>query len=208
LLLSITGIDEALKLSTKYAMKKLIRLMTLAVAAAALGLGGSNLFAQDAPAAPPPGGGPGPGGPGGPGGNFDPAQMRQQIADRMSAFLRDKLAVTNDDEWAVIQPKVSKVTQIRMQVAFAGMGGFRGMMGGNRGGGNRFGGMMQSNPEQDALQQALDSNAPKDQVKAALENLRAARKRQKDDLAKAQDELREMLTLRQEATLVSLGILD
>jgi hypothetical protein len=68
--------------------------------------------------------------------------------------------------------------------------------------------MMQSTPEADALQTALDSNAPKDQVKTALENLRAARQRQKDELAKAQNELREMLTLRQEATLVSLGILD
>jgi hypothetical protein len=197
-------------------MKKLIGLLTLAVAAAAVGLGGLNLFAQDAPPGPPPGqggAGPGGGGPGGPGGgNFDPAQMRQQMAERMSQFIREKLVVTNDDEWAVIQPKLTKVTEIRMQVAFAGMGGFRGMMGGNRGGGggggNRFGGMMQSTPEADALQTALDSNAPKDQVKTALENLRAVRQRQKDELAKAQNELREMLTLRQEATLVSLGILD
>jgi hypothetical protein len=193
-------------------MKKLIGLLTLAVAAAALGLGGLNLFGQGTPPGAPPGqggAGPGPGGPGG--GNFDPAQMRQQMAERMSQFIREKLVVTNDDEWAVIQPKLTKVTEVRMQVAFAGMGGFRGMMGGNRGGGgggNRFGGMMQSTPEADALQTALDSNAPKDQVKTALENLRAARQRQKDELAKAQNELREMLTLRQEATLVSLGILD
>jgi len=86
------------------------------------------------------------------------------------------------------------------------------MMGRNRqgGGGPPRGGFFgsQPSPEDDALQQALDNNAPKDQIKTALENVRAARKRKADELAKAQDDLRQVLTLRQEAALVSVGMLD
>jgi Spy/CpxP family protein refolding chaperone len=193
-------------------MKKITQLLTVALVAATLGLTAVNLFAQDTTTPPPAPGGGGPGQGGGPGGgrNFDPAQFQQQMQQRMNQFIREKLAITNDDEWGVIEVRLSKVTQGRMEVAFAGMSGFRGMMGNRNGGGGggRFAGMGQTSPEQDALQHALDSNAPKEEVKSALENLRAVRQRKKDELAKAQDQLKEVLTLRQEALLVSLGMLD
>jgi hypothetical protein len=205
-------------------MKTNFRTLAFGVILAAFGVGCLNLMAQDnGGTTPPPAttapvqgiGGGGPGGPGGPGGrNFDPAQFQQQMQQRMSEFLRGKLSVTNDDEWNVIEPLLTKVVQKRMEVSFAGMGGMRAMMGGNRGGGNRQGGgprmfgMGQPSPEEDALSNALDNNAPKEEVKTALENLRAARKRKADELAKAQDDLKQVLTLRQEASLVSLGMLD
>jgi hypothetical protein len=178
-------------------MKKLNPLLTLAGVALALGLGSVNLAAQQPPR----------------GGNFDPQQFQQRIMD----FFRDQLAVTNDDEWNVIQPRLSKVVQSRMETLLSGMGMAFGRMGGrgSGGGGNAAGaarrgfpGLGQPGPEAEALQKAIDNNAPTDQIKAALAKYREAQKRKEADLAKAQEELRKLLSLRQEATLVSIGILD
>ena len=47
-----------------------------------------------------------------------------------------------------------------------------------------------------------------DQVKAALEKLRAARKTKEDALAKSQDELKKVLSVKQEAVAVTRGLLN
>jgi len=179
-------------------MNKLNQSWVLVVAGIALGLSGHQLAAQG-----PPGGG-----------NFDPQQFQQQMQQRMMEFFRDRLAVTNDDEWSVIESRLSKVVQARMQTLMGGMGGFRGMMGGNRAGDNAgparrsFPGFGQPSAEAEALQKAIESNAPTDQMKAALANYRAARKQKEAELAAAQEQLRQVLSLRQEAVLVSMGMLD
>jgi Spy/CpxP family protein refolding chaperone len=46
------------------------------------------------------------------------------------------------------------------------------------------------------------------EIKAALQALRDARAKAKAELEKAQKELKEILTLRQEAQLVQMGVLD
>lgn len=51
-----------------------------------------------------------------------------------------------------------------------------------------------------------DANA--DQIKAKLEALRAAKAKVKDELTTAQKDLRELVTVRQEAVLVEMGVLD
>ena len=58
------------------------------------------------------------------------------------------------------------------------------------------------------MQQALDNNGTLDQVKAALAKFREAKKQKQAELAKAQDSLKEVLTIRQEAALVAAGYLD
>jgi len=80
------------------------------------------------------------------------------------------------------------------------------MGGGMRGGANPFGG--QPDPSADALQKALDGNAPGAAVKPALAKFRESRKQKQAELAKAQDALKELLSLRQEATLVMAGYLE
>ncbi|MFO1489186.1 MAG: hypothetical protein U1F65_11985, partial [Verrucomicrobiota bacterium] len=65
----------------------------------------------------------GPGGPGGPGGNMDPAQWQQRMMDGV----RERLAFTNDTDWAAVEPLVQKVMDARREVGFPGG---RGMMGG------------------------------------------------------------------------------
>jgi hypothetical protein len=62
---------------------------------------------------------------------------------------------------------------------------------------------------QQALQTTLDNTAATpDAIKKQLTQLRAAREKAKQELAKAQKDLRQVLTLRREAILVLMGILD
>jgi septal ring factor EnvC (AmiA/AmiB activator) len=59
------------------------------------------------------------------------------------------------------------------------------------------------------LQATLDDkSSTADQITAKLAALRDAREKSKADLAQAQKELRELLTQRQEATLVMMGMLE
>jgi hypothetical protein len=53
-----------------------------------------------------------------------------------------------------------------------------------------------------------NEGAPADQIKAGLTALRAAKERARQELATAQQNLRQILTLRQEALLVLNGLLD
>jgi len=53
----------------------------------------------------------------------------------------------------------------------------------------------------------IGSKAPASEVKAKLADLRAARQKKEADLEKAQKELREILSTRQEAVAVMLGLL-
>lgn len=150
---------------------------------------------------------------GGPGGRrFDPAQFQQRMMERY----KEVLEVNNDDEWKVLEPKIQKVTEARMQ-AMSGMG--RGMFGGRRGGppggdnsndqGQRprgpFG--QPPSPEAETLQKAIDAKAPKAEIKAALAKYVESRKAKQADLEKAQEDLRKVLTARQEAIATLNGLL-
>jgi len=179
--------------------------------AAALCLGAGTLLAQDTGSTN--GGGQsrrgnGGGGNGGGGGNFDPAAFQQRMMDT----IRERLAFTNDTDWAAVQPLIQKEFDARRDVGFGGRGfGGMGRRGGNnnnnaQGGRGGFGG--QSSPEADALQKTLDDNAPTAQVKAALDKYRASRTAKEAKLAQAQEDLRKVLTSRQEAQAVLLGLLN
>ncbi|MBI3877025.1 MAG: hypothetical protein HY300_13900 [Verrucomicrobia bacterium] len=65
----------------------------------------------------------------------------------------------------------------------------------------------ESNPEAEALQKAIQANAPAEEIKAKLTALRDARKASEAKLEKAQDELRTVLSARQEAIAVTMGVL-
>jgi hypothetical protein len=59
------------------------------------------------------------------------------------------------------------------------------------------------------LRQMLpNKDAPADQIKAKLTALRAAQEQSRQELTKARQNLRQLLTLRQEAALVLNGLLD
>jgi hypothetical protein len=141
-------------------------------------------------------------------GNFDPAEFQQRMMDNV----KDRLAFTNDTEWAAVQPLVQKVFDTRRDVGFAGMNMLRAGRGGNGGGGDdqrqRRNAFNQPTPEADSLQKALDDKAPAAQVKAALEKYRSVHKDKQAKLEAAQEDLRKVLTSRQEAQAVLLGLLN
>jgi hypothetical protein len=149
--------------------------------------------------------------------NFDPAQMRERMLERY----QKQLEITDDSEWKAIKERVEKVMTLQMQSRMGGMGmmGMRrnGGPGGPGGGpdsasatsgtraqGSRGG---EANAELEALQKALDAKAAKEEVKDKLEKVRAARKVKEAELEKAQEDLKQLLTSRQEAQAVLLGLL-
>ena len=138
----------------------------------------------------------------------DPAQRAQLQVNA----LRDSLVVTNDAEWNVIAARLLKVVQLKSDSSMAElskmMAPMMAMMGGGMGGGmaNLLG--IQPDRSADALQQALDNNGTTAQVKAALAKFRLAKQQRQAELTKAQDSLKEVLTVRQEATLALAGYLE
>lgn len=139
------------------------------------------------------------GGRGGRRGGFDPAQMRQRMMNR----IKEQLGAS-DQEWQVLEPRIEKVQTLRREAE-----GGRMFM--RRRGGNED----EQQPQSDlakatqALQQTLENeNATAEQIKAKLTALREAREKAKQQYEKASAELRELLTQRQEAQLVLMGILD
>jgi hypothetical protein len=214
-------------------MKKINSWFTLSVLAVAFALSGHKAAAQPDMGGP---GGPGGGGymNGGGGGGYnmgggggglraligDPSQRAEMQVDS----LRDSLAVTNDAEWDVISPRLLKVVQLKsdnsmaevsrmMAPLTAWMGAGAGGMGGNMRGMGGVGGIMgmlgiQSDPSADALQQALDAQGSVAQVKAALAKFRAVKQQRQAELTKAQDALKAVLSVRQEAALALAGYLE
>src|SRR5450755_173446 len=117
----------------------------------------------------------GDGGFGGGGGTFDPAQMQRGRVDNA----REDLGFTNDTDWSAVEPLVKKVVDAQTQMIGDRMRGFgRNRGGGNGGGGpggggggGGRGGFGTPSPEAEALQKAVDDNAPSAQIKAALAKL-------------------------------------
>lgn len=184
-------------------MKTLTRLVTLTSFALLLGLAAHPASAQDRQ---------------GGRGNFDPEQFRQRMMERY----REQMDVKSDDEWKVLETRIEKVMEARR--AAGGMGGPGGFGFGGRGGGQRRGGDnadagagggapprprggAEQSPEVEALQKAMEAKAPNDEIKAKLGKVREARKAKEAKLAEAQEELRKVLSVRQEASAVMAGLL-
>ncbi len=125
--------------------------------------------------------------------------------------IKEQLAFTNDTDWDAVKPLVQKVMDSRREV---GTGGGMGRMfgGGRNGGGNQGGpggGMfVQPSPEQEALQKALDDNAPVAQIKDLLAKYKASQKVKQAKLEEAQANLKKVLTAKQEAQAVLLGLVN
>lgn len=162
---------------------------------------------------------------GGWGGNMDPQQVQQMIQQRLMDSYRQQLVVTNDAEWKVVEERLTKVVRLRAEISrnsssmgmLNGMGRMGGMgrtggLGRNAGGtGGGLGALLGAGePDRNAvsLQTAVDSNAPAAQIREGMNRLREGRKQKQAELAKAQEELRSLLTTRQEAILVLGGMLD
>jgi len=182
--------------------------LTLLGAVSLLGLvllGGYQVTSQDAP---PEGGGRR---------QFDPAAMRQRILEGY----RERLG-SSEEEWKVLSPKLEAVMKLQTDNRSGGGGFFggggRGGPGGGRGGpgGGRGGDRATDDPNASPstkarrdLRTALEDKATStEDISKKLDTYRKARDEARDAIAKAQKDLRELLTKRQEAQLVVDGMLD
>jgi hypothetical protein len=141
--------------------------------------------------------------------------------------MRETLGAT-PDEWTLLQPKIEKVQQLQ-RAASIGRGGMGALFrtnttnptdpnanpGGRGGRGNRGNGPNGNDPpspvatKAQELQTTLQNkDTPPDELKQKLAELRQARTKAKADVVKAQEDLREIVTVRQESVLVTMGILE
>jgi Spy/CpxP family protein refolding chaperone len=150
------------------------------------------------------------------------AMTPEDMQARMATALRERLEITDDEEWKLISERIAKVTELRRTaggpaggmgpMAFGGRGGpggggpGGGADGANRGGprGGRGGA---PTSELGALQAAVRDKLPDAEIKARMNKLRETRKNDEAKLTKAQEDLRAVLTVRQEAVAVVFGLL-
>jgi hypothetical protein len=131
-----------------------------------------------------------------------PEEFRQRMNERLKSSLK-----ASDEEWAVIQPLIEKVNA-KQREAQGGRFGGRGGRGGPGGGDSNRPQSAASTASQ-ALRTTLENeSASPDEIKAKLTALREARKQAEVEVNKAREELRQVLSVRQEAALVSMGILE
>jgi hypothetical protein len=152
-------------------------------------------------------------------------QMQDIIAQRLK-----QLMGSTDDEWTIIGPKVLKVVslvssqargfQMRSFVGNQNQQGNTNQGSSNQGASNqgnfpgRAMGVTASSTSSDnkALEElqtlAVNKNATTTQIKEKISEVRKEKEESKQKLTKAQKELRELLSLRQEAVLVSVGLLE
>ena len=150
-------------------------------------------------------------------GNFDPAQFRAQMMERLKTQLG-----ASDDEWKVLEPKVTKVMDASRAAStnrggFGGPGGPGGDRGGRTRGGDTAGGTpaaptTPATPVAQAAQElrtvAENKASTPEECAQKLAAYRAAREKAKGEVVAAQKELKELLTPKQEAILVSTGTLE
>jgi hypothetical protein len=132
-----------------------------------------------------------------------PEQMRERMQQFMGARIKERLQAS-DDEWAVIEPLLRRVSELRRQTRVAGS-----VMGRGRRPPEAEAATNPAEKAAEALRTALDGEGTAaETIKARLDELRAARAAASAELKKAQEELRAVLTVRQEAELVLMGVLD
>ena len=199
-------------------MKKSMHRTIRAATAGVLLFSAINLFAQDAPPQ-----------------GFDPAQMRQRRMEqiRQTMDVKDEAEWTALSERITAVMDLRRTERgLAGGGRFGGPGG-PGRPGGppprrnNPDGGPNDGGnagpadfrgpppgaggpggpRRQLAPEAEALQKAIDAKAPAAELKTKLAELRTARQKNRAELEKAQDDLRQLLTTQQEAAAVTLGLL-
>ena len=121
-------------------------------------------------------------------------ERRVQEHQRAIEDFKDRLGVS-DKEWAVIKPKIEKVYNLMHPFPQMRVGTER----------PRTEVEQRSSELRELLR---NQEATTDQIKAKLAALRAAKERVAQQLATAKQDLRQLMTLRQEVDLVLSGLLD
>jgi hypothetical protein len=154
---------------------------------------------------------------------LDPAAMR----DRMLQQVKDDVAFT-DEEWGVVQPKLWKVVGLQIETGTGSLGNLTRLVRGfgrGRGGANGqdpnalmnqmvaqlfFNGRpsLAMTKRQELETAVSDVNSTPQLLAVKLEEYRSAVSKAREQLLIAQEDLRGVLTFRQEAILMEQGFLE
>jgi len=122
------------------------------------------------------------------------AERRAQDRTRTVEGYKEQLGVS-DPEWAVIKPRLEAVYDLVHPAVQFGRADSRPMT--------------PVDQAKSELRELLgNQDAAPEQIKAGLTALRLANEKARQELAKARQDLRQLMTVRQEATLVLSGLLD
>jgi hypothetical protein len=136
-------------------------------------------------------------------------QRRLSPQERAMEALREQMQAS-DDEWAVLQPRIQKVMDLKeglMSVTASAL---------SQASGRRFRGGGRGGPAATEYRQSLEdigrtlANTPvsSSAVRRAIDAAREARVAAEQEVAAAQKDLVQLLTTEQEALLVQYGVLD
>ena len=146
--------------------------------------------------------------------NMTPEQREQRMQEmrkRMEDRNREMLGFTAE-EWTAVGPLYNKVVELQRQnrMGFGGSMMMMGRRGGRAGGGDRPAREQSEVAKtRDALRTTLENkDASAAQITKALADYRAAKTKAADELAKARKALKDVLTPRQEAQCVMMGVLE
>jgi len=182
-------------------MKKLNQLWAISGMAAALAFSATPVMAQ---------GGGGYGGGFGAGAGGTALTSPQRLQQRLDS-MRISLAVTNDDEWTVISPRLVKVIQLKAEEQAAEVANLVGAMAGARGGNIRAAAAtlgVENDAATQALSKAIADEAPVAELKSKMATYRQTRKNKQAEMARAQADLLAVVSVRQEAILLNDGLLE
>ena len=124
----------------------------------------------------------------------------EDASAKVLAKLREQFEVTDDAEWELIAGRIQQVTELRRSLTGAPS---------LRGGPTATDKVRRTARagDQDALRTAVRDKLPDAELKLRLSRAHELRQQEEARLAKAQDELRSILTVRQEAVAVVAGLL-
>ena len=152
---------------------------------------------------------------------MSPEEMQKRMEEfrsQMSNRMREQFGASEDD-WKVLGPKIEKVQQLSREsrggMGFGGMmfGRGRGPGGSDRGGPRPEGSSDRPQSEIEKTGSALRTVLQKEgataaEIKSALDAYRTARTTARQNLETARKELKELLTTKQEAQAVMMGLLE
>jgi hypothetical protein len=130
-------------------------------------------------------------------------EFRQRMNERLKTALK-----MSDEEWNAILPLIEKVQSKQRDVMSARFGGGR-TRGGDSSAASSEWASRPGAAEVMALRTAVENeNTPSEELKAKLAALREFRRKASAELEILREDLRKVLTVRQEAALVSAGVLE